>query len=190
MTLAITLFLVLVSALIVWFFLFPIRYARRASLSEELVEPPERFIYSYVLHIHTQFSYDSLGKPEDVMRARDELGIDYALVTDHDTDAIKEFADERLIAGRELKINDAEGNLQGDLLEFGDLRIVAHHFRGKYRWKLEKDRSLLFELIDLRDALLRRMPGWWIPDTTPGDIFRRGGDPEWWVGLITTSNST
>ena len=137
-----------------WFFLFPVRFVRVSERSPEVLEPPEAFVYSYVLHIHTQFSYDSLGKPEDIIRVRDKLGIDYVIVTDHDDDSIKNFADERVIAGREVKLNDEEGNLLGDLLEVGSLRIIAHHFRGKYRWKLDKRRDYLFELIDLRDALL------------------------------------
>ncbi len=149
-----TLFLLLF-LLILWFFLFPVKYAGKASLSDQLVEPPEGFLYSYVLHIHTQFSYDSLGKPEDVIRSRDELGIDYAVVTDHDTDAIRIFADERLLVGKEVKLNE-EGELRGNLLEVGDLRIVAHHFRERYRWRLEKDRDLIFELVNLRDALLEK----------------------------------
>ncbi len=150
--LVILIFLILL--LIVWFYLFPVRYVRRAIFSEDILEPPDVYVYSYVIHIHTQFSYDSLGKPEDVIRVRDNLNIDYAIVTDHDNDVIKNFADERLIAGREIKINDEEGNLQGDLLEVGDLRIVVHHFREKYRWRLEKRRDYIVELIDLRDALL------------------------------------
>lgn len=148
------LLLLILLCLLIWFFLFPVRFVGSADRGAHLLDPPDVFIYSYVLHIHTQFSYDSLGKPEDVIRARDRCGIDYAIVTDHDNDTIKGFADDRLIAGREVKLNDEEGNLLGDLLEVGELRVIAHHFRGKYRWRLEKRRDYLFELIDLRDALL------------------------------------
>jgi len=140
--------------LFLWFFLFPVKYVPRARKSDLILEPPDKFIYSYVIHIHTQFSYDSLGKPEDVIRVRDHLGIDYAIVTDHDNDHIKHFADDRLIAGMEIKLNDPAGKLLGDLLEVGDLRVIAHHFRGKYRWRLERPKDYLLELIDLRDALL------------------------------------
>ncbi len=143
-------------AITLWFFLLPVRYGGRLSPSDKVIEPPDGYVYSYVLHIHTQFSHDSLGKPEDVMRARDSLRIDYAIVTDHDNDAIGKFADDRLIAGREVKVNDGEGNLKGDLLEVGDLRIIAHNFRQKYRWRLERREDYLIELVDLRDALLER----------------------------------
>ncbi|RLJ71268.1 hypothetical protein BCF55_1567 [Hydrogenivirga caldilitoris] len=146
--------LALFMGLSLWFFAFPVRFVKDVSPNAPLMEPPDVFVYSYVLHIHTQFSYDSLGKPEDVIRAREEAGIDYVIVTDHGNDHIKNFADDKLIAGKEIKLNDDKGNLQGDLLEIGDLKVIAHHFRGKYRWKLEKTRDYLFELVDLRDALL------------------------------------
>ncbi len=143
----------LLLTLILWFYLFPVRFVSGTKRTDTLLEPPELFLYSYVLHIHTQFSYDSLGKPEDVIRARDRLGIDYAIVTDHDNDSIKNFADSRLIAGKEIKLNDENG-LVGDLLDIGELKIIAHNFREKYRWRLERPHDYLLELIDLRDALL------------------------------------
>lgn len=142
--------------LILWFLLFPIRWAGGAVRSERVLDPPDGYLYSFALHLHTQFSYDSLGTPEDVMEARDRQGIDYLIVTDHENDLIGSFADGRLIAGKEVKLNDERGNLLGDLLEAGDLRIVAHPFREKYRWRLEKRRDYLFELVDLRDSFLER----------------------------------
>ena len=148
--------LLLPSLLILWFLLFPVKFVRKAKASEVILDPPEGYVYSYVLHIHTQFSYDSLGTPDDVIRARDRCGIDYAVVTDHENDHIKAFADDRLIAGRELKLNDENGNLLGDLLDLGEVKVIAHHLRGKYRWKLEKRRDYFFELVDLRDSLLER----------------------------------
>lgn len=143
-------------ALTIWFLLFPVRLTRGARTTELILYPPDGYVYSFVIHIHTQFSYDSLGTPDDVMKARDRCGIDYAVVTDHDNDYIEAFADERLIAGRELKINDEKGNLLGDILEVGGLRIIAHHMRDKYRWKLKKNKEYFFELVDLRDSLLER----------------------------------
>ena len=151
---AVLLLISLLLILIVWFLIFPVRWTRGAGRSEKVLEPPEVYVYSFVIHIHTQFSYDSLGTPEDVMEARDRHGIDYAIVTDHESDSIKLFADERLVAGREIKLNDEKGNLLGDLLEIGEIKVVAHHFREKYRWKLEKRGDYLFELVDLRDSFL------------------------------------
>lgn len=148
--------LILPVILVLWFFLFPVRFVGRRKVPDLLLDPPEVYLYSYVLHVHTQFSYDSLGKPEDLMEARDRCGIDYVIVTDHNNDHIKGFGDERLIAGREVKLNDQEGRLLGDLIEVGDIRVIAHPFSRKYRWRLEKRRDYLFELVDLKDSLLER----------------------------------
>ena len=145
--------LFLIIALLLWFFFSPIKYFNSLRKSDLVLLPPDFFVYSFVLHIHTQYSFDSLGKPEDVVHAIEDKGIDFAIVTDHDNKEIGKHNHERLIAGREIKINDEEGNLMGNLLEVGDLKVVAHHFREKYRWLLPKDEDLFFELIDLRDSL-------------------------------------
>ncbi len=116
---------------------------------------PDFYIYSYQFHIHTQFSYDSLGKPEDVIRSMRLEDIDYAIVTDHDTDAIKQIChDPKVIVGIEKKITDEKGNILGDIISVENLRVVAHPFKEKYRWKLAKDEDLLVEIINLKDALL------------------------------------
>ncbi len=142
--------------LTLWFFLFPIKLVPDAQIKNEIVEPPELFVYSYALHVHSQFSYDSLGKPEDITRARDESKLDFVVVTDHNNDLIKLFADERLIAGKEVKVKDDKGKLAGDLLDLGEVKVIAHHFREKYRWRLERRKDYLLELVDLRDVLLER----------------------------------
>ena len=139
------------------FLLYPVRiekiYKDFKDLS--LLPPSAVFLYSYEFHIHTQFSYDSLGKPDDLFRARDEAGIDYVIVTDHEVDYFKEFADQRTLVGVEKKINDEKGNLLGDLIEVGDIKVISHHFR-KYRWKLPREKEYLFELINLKDALVHK----------------------------------
>ncbi len=142
--------------LVVWFFLFPLKLVGKVRSSEDVLNPPDFYVYSYVIHIHSQFSYDSLGKPEDIIRAREKQRIDYVIVTDHNNEHIGKFADERLIAGREIKLNDEEGNLLGDLLEIGNLKVIAHNFREKYRWRVDKDPDYILELVNLRDALLRK----------------------------------
>ncbi len=141
--------------LIAWYFLFPIRLTE-AEVSQTELLPPDIYIYSYAFHIHTEFSYDSLGKPEDVFRARENQELDFVIITDHEVDHMKHFADDRTLVGIERKLNDHEGNLLGDLIEVGELRVIAHHFKEKYRWRLDRDEELLFELIDLKDALLRK----------------------------------
>ncbi len=155
MILLLFLLLLMIACLLIWYFLFPVRYVPRAKPSKNLVEPPDLFVYSFVIHIHTQFSFDSLGKPEDLLTALEEQSIDFAIVTDHDNTDIAKFRDKRIIPGKEVKINDEEGKLLGDLLVAGELKVIAHHFREKYRWRLERDEDLIFELIDLRDALLK-----------------------------------
>lgn len=139
------------------FFLYPVRVERISKNFKDLnlLPPKAVFLYSYEFHIHTQFSYDSLGKPEDLFKARDEAQIDYLIVTDHEVDYFKHFADDRTIVGIERKINDEHGRLLGDVIEVSDLKVISHHFR-KYRWKLPRKTEYLFELINLKDALVHK----------------------------------
>jgi len=142
------------------FLLIPLAYAllplklARAKRSDALLTPPKLYLYSFAFHIHTQFSYDSLGKPEDVFRARDQEGIDYVVITDHEVEHFKHFADERTIVGREEKINDEGGRLLGNVIRLGELSVITHHFKRKYRWRLRREPSYIFELLNLKDALL------------------------------------
>ncbi len=145
----------LLAALFIWFFIFPVRYFGKPRKNREVLVPPDFYVYSFVLHIHTQYSFDSLGKPEDILSALREEKIDFAIVTDHDNTDIGRHDHDSIIAGKEVKLNDEEGNLLGDILEVEDLKVIAHHFREKYRWRLSKDKELFFELIDLRDALFQ-----------------------------------
>ena len=136
------------------YFIFPVKFIPSVKKSDVVLEPPNLYIYSYQIHIHTQFSYDSLGKPEDVFTARDKNNVDYVIITDHEVDTFKYFADSRTLVGVERKIN-ANGKLLGNLIEVEGLKIITHHFKEKYRWKLEKREDYIFELINLKDALLK-----------------------------------
>lgn len=136
--------------------LYPVKRLRTKKSRAELYALPELYIYSFELHVHSQFSYDSLGKPEDIAEAARREGIDYVIVTDHEDDRIKHFAGDRIVAGMEKKLLGKEGRVLGDLLLAGELRVVAHPFKEKYRWQLELPEEYLFELIDLKDALLER----------------------------------
>lgn len=138
--------------------LYPIRLLRARERKGSPSNLPPLYVYSFQLHVHTQFSYDSLGKPEDLVRSSREEEIDFVLVTDHDSDHIRHFAGERILAGREVKLTDERGRILGDLLEVGDTRVVAHPFREKYRWQLPLPEDYLFEIVDLKDALLDRKP--------------------------------
>lgn len=139
----------LVFGLLIWFFFFPVRFLRNRSVSVEILEPPEIYVYSFVLHIHTQFSHDSLGKPEDLERALDLCGVDFALITDHENDLVGRFTSERVLAGKEVKVPE------GDLLEFEGLKVIAHPFSEKYTWKGSRDPGYLLEIVDLKDEILR-----------------------------------
>jgi hypothetical protein len=136
--------------------LYPVRVLRARSSHLVPYTLPDLYLYSFQIHIHTQFSYDSLGKPEDLLRSADEEHIDYLIVTDHENDHIGHFSCKKIIAGVERKINDPKGKILGDLLEVGGLRVIAHPFKAKYEWKLPIPKDYFFELIDLKDALLER----------------------------------
>ncbi len=146
MAIALLVFLVFMS-------LYPFRLlkSQERKLPEDV---PDVYVYSYQIHLHTQFSYDSLGKPEDLAESMEKEDIDYVLVTDHENDAIKHFCSEGAIAGIERKITDSEGSIMGDLLEIGSVKVIAHAFKEKYRWKLSREKEHLLELINLKDALM------------------------------------
>jgi hypothetical protein len=150
------LFLLLV--LIAWFFLFPVRLLKNPKVSAEVLEPPDLYVYSFVLHLHTQFSHDSLGKPEDVEEALRVCGVDFALVTDHDNDLVGRFSSSRILAGKEVKLSGEDGDLVGDLLDFGSLKVIAHPFTEKYRWKGSREGPELLEIVDLKDEILSSKP--------------------------------
>jgi hypothetical protein len=152
------LFIALLIAYSAFIHLYPIKWVK-ARRCKELFEPPDFYVYSYEFHIHTQFSYDSLGKPEDIKASMSAQDIDYAIITDHDTDAIKNFCDElKIIAGTEKKITDKDGNILGDLIQVENLKVIAHPFKEKYRWKLSRDKEYMFEMINLKDVLLDNKP--------------------------------
>lgn len=154
-----TLLLAVLFLLLIYFIfleLYPIRRIKAKSLGLLPYKLPSLYLYSFEIHLHSQFSYDSLGKPEDILDFAKTEEIDYVITTDHDNDYIKYFADHRLIAGIERKVLGEGGSILGDLLLVDDIRVVAHPFKEKYRWKMDLPEDYLFELIDLKDALLER----------------------------------
>ncbi|ADC89564.1 hypothetical protein Thal_0932 [Thermocrinis albus DSM 14484] len=128
-------------------YLLPVRYARASRQDLLPSEVPNLYLYSYQLHLHTQFSYDSLGKPEDIRRAMEEEDVNFVFITDHENDYIKYFCDERMLAGIERKTEE------GAVLCIGPVKVIAHPFKEKYRWKGNRE-GFLLELIDLKDSLL------------------------------------
>jgi len=134
------------------FFILPVKSLKNPSKGQP-IDPPEFYVKSFVFHIHTEFSYDSLGKPEDIETARKEEAIDYAIITDHENTHYKCFENDHTIVGKEEKITTEKG-IVGSLISVEDLKVVAHPFKKKYIWRLPKEEDLVVELIDLRDAII------------------------------------
>lgn len=112
--------------------------------------------YNVIAHIHTQFSFDSLGKPSDIKKAMEENNIDFVFVTDHDNDNYRFFEDERVFAGVEK--NTPEGRL---LLLGNELPVISHpnNFEFEhYRWKGEFKPDHLYEIIDIKDGIVWNKP--------------------------------
>ncbi|MFN7065478.1 MAG: PHP domain-containing protein [Aquificaceae bacterium] len=153
------LFLLLILLLFLYLLIaeiYPLRRFKAKRISIMPSKMPNLYLYSFQVHLHSQFSYDSLGKPGDILESAKEEGIDYVMTTDHNNDHIRLFADKRLIAGMEKKVNNEKGQILGDLLIFDDLRIIAHPFKEKYRWKPPISKDYLLEIVDLKDALFER----------------------------------
>lgn len=134
------------------FFILPVKSLKNPSKGQP-IDPPEFYVKSFVFHIHTEFSYDSLGKPEDIETARKEEAIDYAIITDHENTHYKCFENNHTIVGKEEKITTEKG-IVGSLISVEDLKVVAHPFKKKYIWRLPKEEDLVVELIDLRDTII------------------------------------
>ncbi|MEJ5172177.1 MAG: phosphoesterase [Hydrogenothermaceae bacterium] len=105
-----------------------------------------------ITHIHTQFSFDSLGKPSDIRKAMEENSIDFVFVTDHNNDDYRYFEDDRIFAGVEK--NTPEGRL---LLLGNSLEVISHPHNFEfdhYRWKGEFKTGYLYEFIDPKDVIV------------------------------------
>ncbi|NPA53984.1 MAG: phosphoesterase, partial [Aquificae bacterium] len=102
--------------------------------------------YKIVAHVHTQFSFDSLGKPSDIKKAVEDNKIDFVFITDHDNEYYKYFEDEKIFAGIELNTQD------GRLLKLGgSLPVISHpnNFEfSHYIWKGEFKKDYLYEFIN------------------------------------------
>jgi len=122
------------------------------NLSEASPFPEDINRYRIITHVHTQFSFDSLGKPSDIKKAMEENSIDYVFIADHDNDNYKFFEDEKIFAGVEKNTPD------GRLLLLGNkLPVISHpnNFEfDHYRWKGEFKKDYLYEIIDIKDAVV------------------------------------
>ncbi len=134
------------------FFILPVKSLKHYETTQAF-DPPNFYVKSFVFHIHTEFSYDSLGKPEDIETARKEEGIDFVIITDHENTHYKCFETPNTIVGKEQKITTEKG-IVGSLVSVEDLNVVVHPFKKKYIWRLPKSKDLVVELIDLRDGVI------------------------------------
>ncbi len=144
--------------ILLFVFYFEFRFFKILTLNEKnLNKLQEKFPenineYNVIVHIHTQFSFDSLGKPSDIKKAMEENSIDFVFVTDHDNDNYRFFEDEKIFAGIEKNISD------GRLLLLGNrLPVISHpnNFEFEhYRWKGEFKPDHLYEIIDIKDGVV------------------------------------
>ncbi len=108
---------------------------------------------SFVVHVHTFYSYDSLGKVEELNLAAQKLKIDAVFTTDHDNDLLKRYPNlpPSIKAGKEY-----QHPVYGRLLELPrGLKVLAHPNGKKreYLWRGKFERGFLYELINLKDIL-------------------------------------
>ncbi len=108
--------------------------------------------YRIITHVHTQFSFDSLGKPSDIKKAVEDNRIDFVFITDHDNDDYRYFEDEKIFSG--VEINTPDGRV---LLLGGSLPVISHpnNFEfSHYVWKGEFKEDHLYELINIKDGVV------------------------------------
>ncbi len=145
----------LILVFILWLEFTPVR---KITLQEDKILEGKPFpknlkTYKVIAHIHTQFSFDSLGKPEDIKKAMEKNNIDFVFVTDHNNDLFKCFEDGTMFAGVEM---NTEGE-KGRLLKLGNILPVISHPNNKkvkhYQWKDEYKNGYLYELINFKDVI-------------------------------------
>ena len=144
--------------ILIFILLLDLRPIKRLSISEnKLIQqnkgnPENLNFYNVIIHIHTEFSFDSLGKPLDIKKAMEVNNIDYVFITDHDNTDFKYFATDRISAG--IEINTENGRV---LLLDNKLPVISHpnNFEFEhYRWKGEFNENYLYELVNVKDAIV------------------------------------
>lgn len=131
----------------------PVRKIRLVKSRElDRLNFPDVYRYKVIAHVHTEFSFDSLGKPSDIKKAMEENGIDFVFITDHNNDDYRYFEDGKTFAGVEK--NTSDGRL---LLLGGILPVISHPHNfdfEHYRWKGEFKEGYLYEFIDIKDVIV------------------------------------
>jgi len=107
---------------------------------------------TFVVHVHTFYSYDSLGKLEEIERAAKRLGIDKVFVTDHNNDRVKVHQNPLIVPGIEY-----QDPIYGRLLKLDNrFTVIAHPNntrKREYAWRGTFKGDFFYELIDLKDVL-------------------------------------
>ncbi len=109
----------------------------------------------FVVHLHTVFSYDSLGKPEEAEYFASLLGVKKVFITDHDREDLDRYLPPSpvLVPGYEYQDKEFGRLLK---LAMGRFTVIAHPNNEKkelYRWRGNFKKDFYYELIDLKDVL-------------------------------------
>jgi hypothetical protein len=130
----------------------PFKVLKLDKAEEESIPFHNLYAYNVIVHVHTQFSFDSLGKPSDIKKAMEINNIDYVFITDHNNLDYKYFEDDRVFAG--IEKNTPDGRL---LLLGNQLPVISHPHNfdfDHYRWKGEFRKGYLYEFIDIKDIIV------------------------------------
>ncbi len=136
----------------IWLFLLPVKFLR-ANRCETIIDIPNIYIYSFQFHIHTQFSYDSLGKLEDIKKAKEECGIDFVVISDHRNKDVAQHVVGDFIVAEEKRVEE------GDIIDLGEVKVIAHPFNPKYIWEGKVDKGTPLEVINVKDVLKKNKLG-------------------------------
>ncbi len=136
----------------IWLFLLPVKFLR-VNRCDTIIDIPNIYIYSFQFHIHTQFSYDSLGKLEDIKKAKEECGIDFVVISDHRNKDVAQHVAGDFIVGEEKRVEE------GDIIDLGEVKVIAHPFNPKYIWRGKVDKGTPLEVINVKDVLKKNKLG-------------------------------
>jgi hypothetical protein len=138
---------------VLFFELYPVKVLKVKRCPKKVLNN-KTFQRSFVVHLHTMFSYDSLGKPEEVEKIAKELDVEKVFITDHDREDIENLLPKSdiLVGGWEY-----QDEKYGRLLKLagGRQTVMAHPNNPKkklYRWRGVFEKDFFYELVDLKDV--------------------------------------
>ena len=143
-------FLFITLAVVLWGELYPIRKLKVNDCGKPK-EPKNPKGESFVLHLHTIYSYDSLGKPQEIERTAKTLGVGKVFATDHENDLINRCHQSEIIVGG-VETDHPE---YGRILKIGETIVLTHPDNPKYPWRGKFERGFYYEIINLKDAIKR-----------------------------------